>query len=308
MRAVAPPVVYGSRFAALRRSFGRHKWRPYVCGRLNVVFRGCFVASPVGAPFMTPGAGTAHVVGRVACRQMRAGRRLVCRFVAAGLRHRVGHPGVTSGAPTFAAVECCFAAAIRASQVAPLRLRVVECCFASVIRASRVAPLRLRAVECCFASVIRASRVAPLRLRAVECGFASVIRASQVAPLRLRVVECCFVAVIRASRVAPLRLRVVVGGVTRGCRRKGMGMKKEAGLTLLCLSGFLWLRRLDSNERPPGYEPGELPTAPLRDVFLNSSAKVRLLEISSKFFADFFPFFEKCGVCGAVAGLSVWGR
>ena len=24
------------------------------------------------------------------------------------------------------------------------------------------------------------------------------------------------------------------------------------------------LRRLDSNERPPGYEPGELPTAPLR--------------------------------------------
>ena len=26
------------------------------------------------------------------------------------------------------------------------------------------------------------------------------------------------------------------------------------------------LRRLDSNRRPPGYEPGELPTAPLRDV------------------------------------------
>ena len=31
------------------------------------------------------------------------------------------------------------------------------------------------------------------------------------------------------------------------------------------------LRRLDSNERPPGYEPGELPTAPLRDVNMLSA-------------------------------------
>ena len=29
-----------------------------------------------------------------------------------------------------------------------------------------------------------------------------------------------------------------------------------------------WLRGLDSNERPPGYEPGELPTAPPRDVIM----------------------------------------
>ena len=133
---------------------------------------GWFVASPVGAPFMTPGAGTAHVVGRVACRRMRAGRRLVCgtasvirasqvaplrlrrlnavlwwlvcgvarggaihdarcrngtcgrsrcvsadvggasvglSFCGRRLRHFVGHPGVTSGAPTFVAVERCFA-------------------------------------------------------------------------------------------------------------------------------------------------------------------------------------------------------
>ena len=100
-------------------------------------FVGWFVASPVGAPFMTPGAGTAHVVGRIACRWMRAGRRLIvvsrrlvcgvarggaiydarCRNgtcgrsrcasadaggAAAGSRHCVGHSGVTSGAPTFA--------------------------------------------------------------------------------------------------------------------------------------------------------------------------------------------------------------
>ena len=30
---------------------------------------------------------------------------------------------------------------------------------------------------------------------------------------------------------------------------------------------FTWLRRPDSNRRPLGYEPNELPTAPLRDVY-----------------------------------------
>ena len=36
---------------------------------------------------------------------------------------------------------------------------------------------------------------------------------------------------------------------------------------ILRFQGFLWLRRQDSNLRPPGYEPDELPTALLRDIW-----------------------------------------
>ena len=38
--------------------------------------------------------------------------------------------------------------------------------------------------------------------------------------------------------------------------------------------------------RPPGYEPGELPTAPLRDVFLFAVAKVGTFSQSAKYFFE----------------------
>ncbi len=147
---------------------------------------------------MTPGAGTAQSVGRVGRRWMRAwcGRFVVLYWSVRGI-----------------------ASVVRASQVAPLRLRAVECCFAVVIRASQVAPLRLRAVECCFASVIRASRVAPLRLGVVECCFAVVIRASQVAPLRLRRLTVVWRRLVRgvARRGAIYDARCRNGTIRRPC-------------------------------------------------------------------------------------------
>ena len=47
--------------------------------------------------------------------------------------------------------------------------------------------------------------------------------------------------------------------------------------------------------RPPGYEPGELPTAPLRDISLFAGAKVILfLETTKHFHAQitFFTLFK----------------
>ena len=47
--------------------------------------------------------------------------------------------------------------------------------------------------------------------------------------------------------------------------------KKRHNLLLKNLLCRYELRRQDSNMRPPGYEPGELPTAPLRDINQNKS-------------------------------------
>jgi|GEM_PF-5632497 len=192
---------------------------------------------------MTPGAGTAHVVGRVACRRMRAGRRPVCGT----------------------------ASVIRASQVAPLRLRAVECCFASVIRASQVAPLRLRRLNAVLwwlvCGVARGGAIHDARCRNGTCGrsrcvsadaggavvglsfcggwfVASPVGAPLVTPgagtahvvgrvvrrwmwagRRLIVVlwrpVCGTASVIRASQVAPLRLRRLV------CSFSSVGLRRS---------------------------------------------------------------------------------
>ena len=208
--------------AILRRSSGRHKCRPYGAGyssaesRQSSYGRGMFVRGiaadrrggrggagggaarrratmHVGAPFMTPGAGTARPVRGIALGRCTRW----CRKIA--ILRRTD----------------------RATQVSPLRCRVFVRGIAAVIRATQVSPLRRGVFVRGIAAVIRATQVSPLQRGMFVRDVAAVIRATQVSPLRRVVFVRGVAAVIRATQVSPLRCGMFVRDVAagRGCQR-----------------------------------------------------------------------------------------
>ena len=101
------------RFAALRRSSGRHKWRPCVWERLNVVLR-----------WPVRGVARRGAIHDARCRNGTIGRpRWASAYVACCGRFVVLYWPVRG-----------FAVVIRASQVAPLRLRRLTVVWRRLVR------------------------------------------------------------------------------------------------------------------------------------------------------------------------------
>ena len=79
-----------------------------------------------------------------------------------------------------------------------------------------------------------------------------------------------------------------VGFATGLSREYGAGVKNNEGCAIFMtqpLSVFWW-REEDSNLRPLGYEPNELPTAPPRDIWT-----IVIIQLCYIYVNTFYPFF-----------------
>ena len=76
---------------------------------------------------------------------------------------------------------------------------------------------------------------------------------------------CCFVLPYPLESI-PLWVSVWVRWLTHVFRSDISLLKVRKTTVFYTKTVVFWLRRQDSNLRPPGYEPDELPTALLRDI------------------------------------------
>ena len=208
-------VVLWRTFAAFRRSSGRHKWRPYVCGWLNAVLWRlvCGVARGGAIYDARCRNGTC---GRSRCVSVDAGGAAVglrfCGGWFAALRRSSGRHG-------WRPYVCGWLNAVLRRLSGRHKWRPYVCGWLNVVLWRSSGRHKWRPYVCGWLNVVSRRSSGRHKWRPYVCGWLNAVSRRLSGRHKWRPYVCGRLIVV---------LRVVVGGVTRGCRRKGMGMKKRS--------------------------------------------------------------------------------
>ena len=215
MRAVAPPVVYGSRFAALRRLSGRHKWRPYVCGWLIVVSRWLFCGVARGGAIYDARCRNG-TCGRSRCVSADAGG------AAIGLSFFVGRFAALrrlSGRHKWRPYVCGRLNAVSRRLSGRHKWRPYVCGRLNAVSRRSSGRHGWRPYVCGWLNAVLWRLSGRHGWRPYVCGRLNAVLWRSSGRHKWRPYVCGWLNAVS---------RVVVGGVTGGCRGKGMGMKKRS--------------------------------------------------------------------------------